>query len=499
MARYMSIWLPCLLTDRVIRSAPELKAADFVLSVSLRGRTVVQASSHTATQKGICAGMVIADARAILPGLQVFSYRQGMAEKTLGGLAEWALKYTPAVATDRPDGLILDTSGCAHLWGGEAGYLKDIMLELGKTGYSARGAIADTIGAAWALARYGKQTIIAPNAQMQALQSLPAAGLRLEPEVLEKMHKLGLYTIGDFINMPGPVLRRRFGPETLKRIGQALGTVPEQLTCIQPAVVFRCCLPCLSPVTTRVGIDTALETLLNALSRQLYREAKGLRKAVFRSYRTDGQMQQIEIGTSRPVRNTRHLLKLFEQKTGTIKPALGIEQFEIEAPVVEPLSPLQESLWTVPGSGGESSGLANLLDRIAGKAGTRAIRRYLPAEQYWPERSVKIAQNIFEPSAAVWKTNRMRPICLLSRPEPVKVMVPLPDYPPMMFIYKGVMHKIKKADGPERIAREWWQDDKTQIRDYYCVEDENGARYWLFRLGRYELEEPEWFIHGFFA
>lgn len=499
MGRYMSVWLPYLLTDRTIRSKPELKEVDFVLSAVVRGRIIVQASGSTVTQKGVRTGMAVTDARAILPNLQVFNYQEDIAEKTLLGLAEWALRFTPVAAVDMPDGIILDTSGCTHLWGGEVHYLNDIICQLDKIGYSAKAAIADTVGAAWALARYGKQTIIAPGAQMQAIQLLPPAGLRLEPFVLDRMYKLGFHTIGDFMHMPHPVLRRRFGPETLKRIGQASGTVPEPLKSVQPAVVFQVCLPCLEPIKTRTGIEIALKTLLDRLSHQLYREGKGLRKAVFKGYRIDGAIQQIAIGTNRPVRNVKHLLQLFEQKISAIQPALGIELFVMEAPVVEKLSSQQEALWAVPGCGNENNALANLLDRIAGRAGAQSIRRYLPVEQYWPERSVKLTHTLFEQPDTEWKADRPRPICLLEKPERIKVMVPVPDYPPMMFIYKGIMHKIRKADGPERIAREWWQDDNTQIRDYYRVEDEAGARYWLFRSGTYDQEEPAWFIHGFFA
>ena len=500
MQRFMCIWFPYLLTDRAIQLKPELNGTAFVLAAPSRGRMIVRAASMEAMQKGIGLAMVVADGRAVLPGLQVFNYKEGVCEKILMELAEWCLRFTPVAAIDAHDGLLLDISGCPHLWGGEQRYLSDITVKLAEKGYRVRAAIADTIGTAWAAARYGNPgEIIDTGDQQRALSDWPASGLRIEPEILERMQKLGFYTIRSFINMPGQVLRRRFGQGLLNRIGQALGTKPEPLVPIRPAVVFQGRLPCLEPVRTRTAIDIALQELLKQLAQQLIRESKGLRKAVFKSYRLDGQIQQIEIGTNRPVRNVLHLLKLFEQKIETIKPGLGIELFILEAPAVEDLSTLQESLWTALGDGDQNTELANLLDRIAGKIGIQAIRRYLPAQHYWPERSMKITQSIADKPETVWKLDRPRPICLLKNPEKIEVTVPIPDYPPMLFIHKGTIHKVKKADGPERIEREWWMDKQTQIRDYYRIEDETGARYWIFRSGTYDEGNPAWFLHGFFA
>lgn len=500
MGRFMSIWFPYLLADRAIQVKPELKDTAFVSATPAHGRMVVQAASIRAVEHGISKGSVVADARAILPGIKIFQYKEGIIERLLEELAGWALRFTPIAAVDLPDGLILDISGCPHLWGGEASYLKDIVNKLAQRGYHAKAAIADTAGVAWAVARYGQTAIVEPAQQLEALGPLPPAAFRLEPPVLERMQKLGFYKIGMFINMPHTVLRRRFGKETIHRINQVLGHAAELLTPVQPATVFQARLPCLEPVRTRGAIDIALQTTLEQLSGQLTRASKGLRNACFKSYRLDGKIQQVDIGTNRPVRNVAHLLKLFEQKIEAIRPGLGIELFLMEAPVVEDLSVQQESLWAALGNGDENSELSNLLDRIAGKVGDHAIHRYLPVEHYWPERSVKKAASIFEEAETPWRVDKLRPVSILNKPERIEVTVPIPDYPPMMFIHKGITHKIKKADGPERIAREWWQDKELPIRDYYRVEDESGARYWLFRSGTYDQEEkPVWFLHGFFA
>ncbi|WP_240432853.1 Y-family DNA polymerase [Taibaiella koreensis] len=495
----MSIWLPFAVTDKMTALQPEREKLPFVLAAAQRGRMIIQHANPVASGKGICAGMAAADARAILPDLEVLPYAEGFTEQLLRELALWCLRFTPVAAIDLPDGLLLDISGCAHLWGGEATYREDILAQLTWLGYRVRAAVADTIGAAWAMARFGAEPgIVPPGNPMDALLPLPPEALRLDTLLRDKMRKLGLRHIGSFIHMPRTVLRRRFGQALLHRIDQAQGQAIELPEPVQAPATFCERLPCPEPIRTANAIAFALKTLLERLCRQLLREGQGLRSAELKAYRIDGNVQQIAIGTNRPVRNPMHLFKLLEQKIACIAPGLGIELFLLEAPVVAPLSVQQETLWAAWGSNGENTALAHLLDRVAGRVGAGAIRRYLPAEHYWPGRSIKLAASLAETPATDWRCDRPRPIYLLPEPERIEVSVPLPDYPPLLFIHKGQRYKITKADGPERIEQEWWLEQGL-VRDYYVVEDEEGARYWLFRSGRYEADEPEWFLHGFFA
>jgi protein ImuB len=256
-------------------------------------------------------------------------------------------------------------------------------------------------------------------------------------------------------------------------------------------------LPSLEPIRTATGIEIALKQLLESLCVRLTKEGKGLRTCVFKAFRMDGNIQQIGIGTIYPSRNVEHLFKLFENKISTIAPALGIELFLLEAPVIEDVSPTQDALWNTASSHSDM-GIAELLDRLVGKVGINAIHRYLPDEHYWPERSIKTASSLQEKPVTKWRSDLTRPVHLLPKPEDIEVAVALPDYPPMLFKYKGQLHNITKADGPERIEQEWWLEEGL-YRDYYSVEDEGGARYWLFRLGSYDEGDPKWFIHGFFA
>jgi protein ImuB len=496
--RFVSIWFPYLRTDWFIRHK-HIHEAPLVLVSPDHGRMIVTAANAIAHSEGIHIGMVLADARVVTPFLQVFHDKPGMSDKLLGKLAEWCLRFSPSVGLDLPDGLLLDATGCAHLWNGEANYIQSISTRLKELGYNNRVAIADAIGCAWAICHFGQNSfIIEPGQNATALFSLPPAALRLEEDMVKRLEKLGLYQIKHFIGMPRSALRRRFGPQFLRKLDLAMGYEQEVIQPIHPIEPYIERLPCLEPIITPTGIEIALQRLLETLCCRLQQEEKGVRVAVFKCYRLDGKIEKIEIGTNHATHNIKHLFKLFEIKISTIEPALGIELFTLEAPNVEEISPLQEKLWEKVYDL-DNARLSELLDRLAGKMGINSIHRYLPDEHYWPERSMKLASSLQEKTTTTWKIDRPRPLQVLSMPEPIEVTAPIPDYPPMLFRYKGKLHKVIKADGPERIEQEWWLQEGVH-RDYYCVEDEEGCRYWLFRSGHYSADKShKWFIHGFFA
>jgi protein ImuB len=497
--RFVSLWFRHLMTDWLVLKKPDLKDVPFVLAAPIRNRIIITAANALAEEQGVATGMAAADAKAIVPNIQVIDDIPGQADKLLHALGEWCIRYTPLIAIDLPDGLLLDVSGCTHLWDGERGYLKEIVTRLRSKGYDVRGAMADTVGTAWAVARFAKvKPIIEPGAQANALLNLPPAALRLEPLILERLHKLGFYTISKFMGLGRSALRRRFGDGFLLRLNQALGNEDEPLQLLCPVEAYTARLPCLEPIRTRVGIEIAINTLLENLCTRLAGEGKGIRTAVLKGYRVDGAIIQAQIGTNRASHNITHLFKLFELKIETLKPKLGIELFTLEAPKVEDVEPEQEALWMPEGCGLEDAGLAELLDRLANKIGADKIHRYLPEERYWPEQSIKPALSLKDKPTTAWRTDKPRPSLLLPRPEKIQVTALLPDNPPMFFIYKGVRHNIKKADDAERIERAWWMDE-GQHRDYYVVEDQEGRRYWVFRSGHYSAEGAQWYLHGFFA
>jgi len=499
--RYVSIWFRYLLTDWQVIRRPELKDVPFVFATPVHNRLLISAVSPVAHLQGIRIGMRAADAKAICPGLEILEDKPDRASKLLKKLGEWCVRYSPTVMIDdfSTDGLFMDVSGCTHIWGGEHKYLEEIVSRLKSKGYMVQVAIADTIGAAWAISRFGtKLSFIPSGSNTEALLPLPPRALRLDEKTLLKLGKLGFNEIRNFIGMPRSVLRRRFGEEFLTRLGQAIGTVNEIIPPLQVPVLFQERLPCLELIKTRKGIETAIILLLEKLCDHLQKEGKGLRTGILTCYRIDGKIVRIDIGTNSPSNSVDHLFKLFQLKIEKIRPGWGIELFVLDVPKTDDLLADQETLWSKkPGLDNQSVML--LLDRIAGKMGSGAIRRYLPSAHYWPERSFKECTVIIEKSTMDWPIQKPRPTELLKKPEQIEVMALFPDNPPKFFIYKGKKHVIVKADGPERIEREWWLD-VGEHRDYYQVEDKQGQRYWLFRSGHYDDEKQyQWFIHGFFA
>ena len=257
-------------------------------------------------------------------------------------------------------------------------------------------------------------------------------------------------------------------------------------------------LVCPDPIVTRKGIEIALETIVKKICLQLTHEEKGIRTAVFKCYRVDGKTIQLEIGTNKATHHAQHLLKLFEIKLDSIEPGEGFEIFSIEATRTESLSPDQKDLWNKSGQKNDNN-VFELLDRMENKFGPGRIHRYLPAEHYWPERSYSPASSLDDTRVADWNLPRPRPVILLRNPASINVTAPIPDYPPMLFRYQGKLHKVVKADGPERIEQEWWLN-RGEHRDYYVLEDEEGHRFWVFRSGHYTGDKrDQWYLHGFFA
>ena len=496
--RFVSIWFPHLAIDWFELRQPELRKVAFVLVTPDHGRKVITAANALAIKNDISEGMVLADARAILPSLQYFDDKPNLVPQLLKRVAKWLIRFTPYAAVDPPAGIILDASGCTHLWGGDEEYILEISNRLQSKGYHTKAAIADTIGCAWAIARFSKESVIEKNKHAEALLELPPESLRIEETTVERLHKLGLRQIKNIISMPQSSLRRRFGKLIIQRLNQGFGREAELIEPVYPIEPYHERLPCLEPISTFEGIEIALRKLLESICNRLGKVGKGIRTADSKGYRIDNKVVSIEISTSRATNNANHLFHLFEIKLSSFEPGLGIELFTLEVTKIEDSIPGQQEFWKHT-TALDNNGLSELVDRISGRLGANAIRRFLPDEHYWPERSFKPTNSLAEQPTTEWKTDKRRPLQLLSPPEYIEVTAPIPDYPPMLFRYKNKIHKVMKADGPERIEQEWWIQE-GEHRDYYAVEDEDGCRYWVFRSGHYEEDKkPKWFIHGFFV
>lgn len=496
--RYVSLWFPYLVTDWFTRRDPGLGQVPFVMIAQERGRLAVTRANPVAERSGIRAGMALADARTLWPNVETFDDKPGFAAKLLDALGDYCIRYSPSVQVDGEDGLLLDVTGCAHLRGGEHDYLKDLVIRLRESGYQVRGAMADTIGCAWAVARFGKdRPLIASGQSAQAVSLLPPEALRIGEDASDKLRALGIRTISDLTNIPRSMLGRRFGQELLLRLSQALGEMPENL--VPKRLIERYEERLVSPdgTVTAEGIAQALRSLLAALCARFEREGLGARRLDFMYHRLDGETGSVTIGTGKPCRKANHLFKLFEDKLASIEPALGIEVFILQASHVEALAAEQEEIVALDNP--DADAFPQLIDRVGNRMGPNSLARFVPVESHWPERSCRRTKSFDETHNVAFEAGTARPIELISPPEPIEVAAPVPDYPPLFFIRRGKRHRVKRADGPERITREWWLEG-GEARDYFKVEDEDGTRYWLFRSGAYSAEKPaRWFLHGIFA
>ncbi|HSB94050.1 MAG TPA: DNA polymerase Y family protein [Flavitalea sp.] len=496
--RYVSVWFPYLKTEWFLRRHKDLRDQPLVLYIRDRGRMLVSAVNKEAYEEGIVTGMLIADAKAVTTQLHAYEEPGENFAEILFHIGEWFIRFSPGIALDLPDGIIIDASGCTQLWGGDQPYLQDISSRMRSIGYTVKLCMAGTIGAASAMCRYGISNSIVNGTEEEALAELPPAALRIDASVAEKLNKLGLRQISALIHIPANSLRRRMGALLSQRLQQALGNEEEAIQSIIPQSAFNERCISLEPIITRTGIEIALQQLLETICERLTGEQKGARVIRFTIVTIDSHQQQLEITTTRASSNARYLFKLFELKLSALQPGFGIDVFIIDVLVFDELLPAQESLW-INSEGLQDVSIAEFVDRLANKIGHQKIARYLPARHYWPERSIEKASSLTAEPFIEWSQGKTRPVILLSHPEKIIVSAPIPDYPPMNFRHNNKLHKVIKADGPERIEQEWWIKDGVH-RDYYYVEDEEGNRYWIFRSGHYETERPvQWYLHGYCA
>jgi protein ImuB len=602
----MYVFLPSWPIDRLRRltekrggSLPSLCNAvpadepPFATVTASGGRRLIAALNPAAAKAGLAPGMPLPDALSFVPGLVTAPADPAADRAALTRLAEWCGRYSPWTAPDETDGIKIEITGSAHLWGGESALVADISRRLLRQQIAHRIAVASTLGAAWALARHaadaGAPALPTPQDERAALAPLPVEALRLDPDTVQGLRRVGLRHIGELYPMPRDALARRFGANGLEnsvayRLDQAFGDLPEPLSPLGETPSRRVRLSFAEPIADPADLARAIERLVEDLAARLAREGMGARRLALGFHRVDGRVEHIRLGTARPTRDPRHLAKLFAAKLDTVDPGLGVEDMILAVFAAEPLQPEQSPLPNPPlqaptptlpspgltrgsrgresdaqaadgwgqtgvGASGEiSGGIASLLDRFGNRLGLDAISHIEPRQSHIPERAsiyVRIeekrgsASNVIPGSPAgrgpesmntgLWKMDSglassarpgmtsgeptgnsrkpPRPVRLFRPPEPIEAQWVLPDDPPFRFTWRRRQHRVRHADGPERIAEEWWigdsaadpRDSGDRIRDYYRVEDEEGCRFWLYRAGLPGDPPPRWFVHGIFA
>ena len=484
------MWLPNWPTDRLNRHRPLPSETPVVTVEEVGGRALIVAPNGVAAAGGILPGLSLADARALLPGLAVFPADPAGDAAALARLADWCNRYTPLVAVDGADGLWLDVAGSAHLFGGEADLLADLNHRLGKLGYRSRAAVADTPGAAWAAARFvsGGNRIVATGEARTMLAELPVAALRLPPAIAGDLERLGLRRIADLYPLPRAALARRFGLLPGERLDQALGRCEEPISPRLPAPAYVVRQVLAEPIIDADNLAAVLQRLMVRLCRDLAVAERGARRLELLCYRVDGRVAKLGVGTSRPSRDDGALIRLFAERLERIDPGFGIEAVALAAPHVEPLADLQLAL-----KRGEEMGVAELsplIDRLGNRLGFDRLARAIPRESHLPERALQRLGALATPPhpPARWPL-RAGPLRLLARPERVEIA----GDPPQEFFWQARRHRVRRAEGPARIAPEWWRGESGGARDYWRLEDEEGGRFWLYG------QAGGWYLHGLFA
>jgi protein ImuB len=504
---WLAIYLPRLNTDRLIRSGQAPEGRALAVYTKETGAFLLTGVDARASALGLRLAMSLADARAIHPKLAAVEADPDEDARTLENIAGWCERFTPIVVLDPPEGLFLDITGCAHLFGGERALRDQIITRLHAQGFGARAAIAPTPGAAWALARYSTR-IIAGDDLKETLAPLPIEALRMQEAATSLLKRVGLKSVGLLFDKPRAPFAARAGEHAMLRLDQALGLATEALTPRRPPPPVFALRRFLEPLFSVETILVATEHLCEDVVQKLELRGAGARLAMLHLFGVDGRDRVIEIGVSRPERSVKALLRLFREKLNIIAENLnaefGIEAARLDIVQLESVREGSRLLVNVEEAAASPEQINAIVDVLSARLGAQRVLRPKLVEVHNPERAAGWRPALKDKSIETkHKPPRdgvmRRPLTLFARPQPIEALATVPDGPPIRFRWRRVLREVMRAEGPERISGDWMGDELT--RDYYRVEDKDGRRYWLYREGLYgETEDPpRWFVHGLFA
>lgn len=495
----------------------------------------LSALNQAARKAGLHKGQTLTDARAILPKLDCHEDDEAADAALLEALADWCERYTPLLSVDTINGLpglMLDITGCAHLFKGEEALRLDLISRLTAHGFVSNIAIASTPGAAWGIARYGDPAadrIIVPGAERDHVAPLPLEALRIDPKSVEELKQVGLKTIGCIMDLPRGPLALRFGRTLLRRLDQALGREEETISPRMTVAELVSERQFVDPISLQDDISRSILSLADNLKPMLEKRALGARVLVLKLFRVDGERRMLSVVTANPEREPTHIEQLFQDRLASLHSPLeagfGFDLIRLEIATSEPMLHQQaDFVAKVPMEDSYNA----LINRLGARLGTDRVQRFTVNDTHIPERSFGVLPSIRTSSLQhnsgqknrhrnvkvqtalsltevedkdALDTQLTRPILLLNQPEPVDVIAEIPEGLPQRFRWRKVLYEVAASEGPERIACEWWRDGRQALtRDYFKTEDREGRRFWLFRQGLYEREPgyPHWYMHGLF-
>lgn len=509
--RYLALWFPYLPADRLRRThsglAPEVP---LTFTEKVKGALRLAAVDQAARSLGLEPGMTLADARARVPEMQAVERDEAADRAWLERVTDGCIRYTPMVALDAPNGVTLDVTGCTHLFGGEAGLARDIEARTARLRMTARLAFADTAAAAHALARYQAMPV---RDEAAAIGRLPVAALELEPEATQGLLRAGLKTVGELAKRPMAAIAARFGTEAVGALRQLLGEVARPIEPRIPIAPILAERRFAEPVARTEYAIEVLGELAGDAARQLEEKGEGGRRFEAFFFRSDGLVRLLAVETSRPNRDPALLMRLMNERveglSDPIDPGFGFDLIRLTVPVTEPLAVTQLKL---EGGAAREAEVAALIDRLSTRLGRDRVRRLVPKDTHIPEQmQLELPAVEAGQAAASWPKSPsgeppLRPLHLFDPPQSIEVIAEVPDGPPRGFRWRRKFHEVRRFEGPERIASEWWKrrdgaSGKGGLtRDYYRIEDARGRRFWVFRHGLFkEKPDPKWYLHGLFA
>lgn len=531
---FLSTWP----TDYLKRADPAL-AGPLALYEKIKGGLRIVAFDSEAAQAGIMLGQTLVNARALVPTLTAREINWPLLEAGFADFADWHSNASPMVAVlddvSRFGDLVLDITGVDHLFGGERAMLRLLLTRLRLLGYSVTGAIAPTIGAAWAASHFLSSRVIEAEELVPLLNALPVSALRLNEQQVATLTQMGLKTIGQLRQRPRKPLQARFGLSLLTRLDQAYGLIEERMAPRLPVAEHHVERRFADPIGLMDDVLACAHDLAIQLAYRLEADGKGAQAFHLFLYRVDHKVMSLSVNSARVTRDPHHITQLFvhraERLSGDYDAGFGIDMIRLAASSLDMLEPSQ--LGAFSGDDGTQD-LDQLNDRMASRLGAMAVLRTQMVASHMPERSARLVPTQGGKPAVAAPRLFTRPVRLLPVPEYVAISAEVPDGLPALMIWRRQQYRLVKGAGPERLEEEWWRfaerlelvpppepkqpepgeklepppyipelplhEPDQKVRDYYRVEDEDGRRFWLFRLGFYGGPAmPTWYLHGFFS